>query len=139
MGGAPKVMQWMRLKPGYVNGDFSNLGTDDGCLQPVKMLSSDLTPSANMCAKRRLATAPPAECPVMISEQELREGSSSSNDLRRAATGLIIFRATDRKPAWHIFPGSSYSQLASTSMPSRNGMKLFVPRILRARRAPTAD
>ena len=26
MGGAPKVMQWMRLKPRYVNGDFSKTG-----------------------------------------------------------------------------------------------------------------
>ena len=67
-------------------------------VHPVKMLSSDLDSSASMWLYSRLATAPPAEWPVMSSEQVLREGSSSRRDRRRAATGLIIFRATDRKP-----------------------------------------
>lgn len=62
------------------------------------MLSSDLVTSASMCAYSRLATAPPAEWPVMSREQVLREGSSSSKERRRAATGFIILRATWRKP-----------------------------------------
>ena len=88
-GGAPKVMQWMRLK------------------QPVRMLSSLLVSEASMCAYSRLATAPPAEWPVMRREQLLREGSSSRRERRRDATGRIILRATERKPEWQRLPGSS--------------------------------
>ena len=51
--------------------------------------------------------APPAEWPVMSKELSHREGSSSSNDRSRAATGWIILRATDRKPEWQRLPGSS--------------------------------
>lgn len=61
-----------------------------------------------MCANKRLAMAPPAEWPVMIREQLLLDGSSSRRARSRAATGLIILRATDRKPAWHMLPVSSY-------------------------------
>lgn len=82
-------------------------------VQPVSMLSSDLACSASMCAYNRLATAPPAEWPVIRSEHVLREGSSSRRDRRRAATGLIIFLATDRKPAWVRLPGSSFISLIS--------------------------
>lgn len=80
-------------------------------IHPVKMLSSDFTSSAIKCAYNRLAIAPPAECPVMSSEQPLRDGSSSKRDRNRAATGFIILRATERKPEWQRFPGSSFGKL----------------------------
>ncbi len=76
-------------------------------IHPVRVLSSDLTSLASMCAYRRLATAPPAEWPVIRREQLARDGSSSSMERRRAATGFIIFRATERKPEWQRLPGSS--------------------------------
>lgn len=44
----------------------------------------------------------------MSREQVLRAGFSASRDRRRAATGLIILRATDRKPEWQRLPGSSF-------------------------------
>lgn len=58
-----------------------------GDLQFVRMLSSDRVDWASMCAYKRLATAPPAEWPVIRREQVLREGSSSRRERRRAATG----------------------------------------------------
>ena len=42
----------------------------------------------------------------MSREHELLFGFSSNRERRRAATGLIIFRATERKPEWHRLPGS---------------------------------
>ena len=51
--------------------------------------------------------APPAEWPVKSNEHVERAGFSSRSWRKRAATGFIIFRATDKKPEWHIFPTSS--------------------------------
>ncbi|KAK7446467.1 hypothetical protein Landi51_07414 [Colletotrichum acutatum] len=60
-----------------------------------------------ICAYNKLATAPPAECPVINKLYAARPGSSSSNCRSRAATGFTILRATARNPAWHEFPASS--------------------------------
>jgi hypothetical protein len=51
--------------------------------------------------------APPAECPVMRREHLARLGSSCRRFRSLAATGAIIFLATERNPAWQKFPGSS--------------------------------
>lgn len=48
----------------------------------------------------------------MSKEQLLRAGFSASRDLRRAATGLIILRATDKKPEWQRLPGSSFRSVS---------------------------
>lgn len=77
------------------------------------MLSSELANSASMWAYNKLATAPPAEWPVNSKEHVLREGFSSRSDRRRAATGLTILRATDRKPEWQRLPESSCTTSAS--------------------------
>src|SRR5271170_1807560 len=98
IGGAPKVMQWMRLK------------------QPVRMLSSDWTVSESMWEYRRAAMAPPALWPVMSREQEDREGFSSSRYRRRAAMGATIARATLRKPSWQRLPGSSRKPWGETGV-----------------------
>lgn len=55
----------------------------------------------------RLATAPPAEWPVISREDEARLGFSSSSERRRAAMGATMFLATERKPEWHRLEGSS--------------------------------
>lgn len=96
IGGAPKVIQCILLKPVHLSASIN--GSIGHYLQPVKMFNSEFASSAIMCANKRLATAPPAECPVIISEQVLLAGSSSSIALRRAATGLIILLATERNP-----------------------------------------
>lgn len=44
----------------------------------------------------------------MSREQLLRAGFSASRDRRRVATGLIILRATDKKPEWQRLPESSF-------------------------------
>lgn len=48
----------------------------------------------------------------MSSEQLLRAGFSASRDRRRAATGLIILRATDKKPEWQRLPESSFRMVS---------------------------
>jgi hypothetical protein len=75
--------------------------------QSDSSLSSEETPSAIICANNRLATAPPALCPVKIKEQLIREGFCSNISLSRAEIGLIIFRATERNPEWQRLPASS--------------------------------
>ena len=82
-------------------------------VHPANMVNSDLMVSESMCANKRLATDPPAEWPVKAREHELRAGFSSSNVRTRAATGLTIFRATERKPEWHMLPGSSCSAISN--------------------------
>lgn len=81
-----------------------------GYEQSVNVFSSDSTSLASIWAYRRLATAPPAEWPVMTSEQFAHDSSSCRSDVNRAATGWIILRATERKPLCTWFPGSSYGE-----------------------------
>ena len=88
-GGAPNVTQWMRLK------------------QPVRMDSSDGQWAVSMWLYSRLATAPPAEWPVIKREHDVREGFSSRRNRRRAAMGRSMARATRMKPSCTRLPGSS--------------------------------
>ena len=63
-------------------------------------------------------------------EHELRVGSSSKSVRRRAPTGLTIFRATERKPEWHMLPGSSCTYVSSITIwkrTQRRGMILDSP------------
>ncbi|KXH63506.1 hypothetical protein CNYM01_10372 [Colletotrichum nymphaeae SA-01] len=90
-GGVPNVTQCTLLKhPVNAFNSLPALGDVD-----------------SICAYNKLATAPPAECPVISRLYAARPGSSSSNCRSRAATGFTILRATAKKPAWHEFPASS--------------------------------
>ena len=104
--------------------------------QPVRVLSSDFACSANMWAYSRLATAPPAEWPVMSSEQLLRAGFSASRDRRRVATGLIIVRATDKKPEWQRLPGSSFRMVSFANV---KHMSMVLPRSHGVRLVTSSD
>lgn len=82
IGGAPKVIQWIRLK------------------YPVSILSSDLASGVveSMWEYNRAAMAPPAECRV-ISKEHLRRLGFSWRRLRsRAAIGFIHSFAAPRNP-----------------------------------------
>ena len=52
----------------------------------------------------------------MSSEQLLRAGFSASRDRRRVATGVIILRATDKKPEWQRLPGSSFGMVSIANL-----------------------
>lgn len=68
----------------------------------------------------------------MSSEYEAREGSSSRSWRRRRATGMIILRATERKPAWQRLSGSSRKPTGETGSMLRltaQSMNVAVPRM----------
>ncbi len=56
----------------------------------------------------------------MSREELAREGSSSRRKRNRAATGLIILRATERKPEWQRLPGSSFSFISFSNYLSQH-------------------
>ena len=68
----------------------------------------------------------------MRREQALRLGSSSRRERRRAATGFIIFRATERKPEWQRLPGSSRKSMGDMGAELRftaQSMNVWLPRM----------
>ncbi|KAK1529643.1 hypothetical protein CPAR01_11955 [Colletotrichum paranaense] len=115
-GGVPKVTQCTLLKhPVNAFNSLPALGDVD-----------------NICAYNKLATAPPAECPVINRLYAARPGSSSSNCRSRAATGFTILRATAKNPAWHEFPASSRKPSGEAGAVLRltaQSMKVAEPRI----------
>lgn len=60
----------------------------------------------------------------MSREQVLRAGFSASRDRRRAATGFIILRATDKKPEWQRLPGSSFRIVSFANL---EDMRMVLP------------